>query len=491
MFRMLGASWVTGTFILAWMFPNMLRRLMGEGALSAAFIPAFVSSREREGPAAAKRLLSSVSGTLLLALSTLTVIVLVLCAVLPPELVGSPDNRVTATESGAMLLRFSAILFPYAILICLAAIYNGALNSLSIFAIPAAVPAILNVVWIAALLLGIRVFGEDKVAIFTFLAGSLLLAGTLQFAGPAAVLQAKGYLARPRLPRPGDPARRVFVTMAPTALAMSMLQLNTLVDQGIAYFVIAPEAISHVYNANRLISFPFALTSLALATAVFPRFAELASREKLSVLEEKVGGAQRLTLFSSVPASLGLILIAHDFIELFYGSDKFGSSDVALSAQATACLVVGLPFLSAAQLYSRALFALGNTRAPAMIAATLVPTNLILNLIFVLALGLGVAGLTLATAACAALDMLLLRHCFHRQCEAKPMRQRMPLVRVAAASAAMGLMVWWARGWFAVDSKLEIALFRLALPIGLGMLSYGAFHWLTGGHELRRLLRRR
>ena len=485
MAHVLGKSWAFGTLILAWTFPNMLRRLMGEGALSASFIPAFASTLDRDGKPAATRLLASVSGALLAALIGVSAVVVALCFVLPPTWFGSSHANSPGDEaSGTLLLHLSAILFPYVIVICLAAIYNGALNSLKVFAWPAALPAVLNLFWIAAMLVGVEIFGTDSIAITELLAWSLLAAGLVQLAIPIALLRRHGALPRPRIPAAGDPARAVFVSMAPTMLGMSMLQLNTLFDLGFAYWLIEPGAPTHVYYANRLMSFPFALTTLALATAVFPSLAVLASREQLTAMRSQVGSALRYTLFLSAPASLGLLLIAPDFLQLFFVNDKYTLHDAGVTSITTACLVAGLPFVGSAQLHARALYALGDMKSPAVIACVLVPINLALNGVFLFALDLGVAGLTLATSVCAVLHSGMLRRKVVQR-SGPLLADATSILRITGCTVLMGGVVWGTQQLFA-----EGGVLRLAIPIALGMASYGLCHWLTGGEELRRFAAR-
>lgn len=490
MFRVLGSGWVTGTFVLAWMFPNMLRRLVGEGALSAAFIPSFASTLDREGKPAATRLLASISGALLLGLSVLTAVVLVLCFTLPPELVGDApkDGGPSASETGALLLRLTAILFPYVILVCLIAVYNGALNSLSVFAWPAMLPAILNVFWIAGMVIGLQLLDNDT-ALITLTAVFLLGAGFVQLAVPALLLRRRGCLPAPRLPRRGDPALAVFVSMAPILIGSSMLQINTLVDQTFAYYLVGPGANGHVYLANRLMAFPHALTTVALATVVFPHFAVLASRAKHTELRQHAIGALQMSLFTTVPASVGLILIAPDFIQVFFASEKFTADDVHWASRTTSLLVAGLPFMGAAQLYTRALFALGDNKTPACIAAALVPLNLALNSLFLLVLDFGVPGLTLATSICAVVDATVLRRRFAKRCPGTPAPWS-SLLRIVLATGVMAGLVCGLRSLFEANTDVEIAIFHLALPMGLGLMGYFATHWLIGGTEIRRLLGR-
>lgn len=178
MFTTLGDGWVQGTFLLAWMLPNLMRRLLGEGALSASLIPAYARLRSAEGKEPARRLLASVVGVTVL-------ILLPLCALVAIGGLLWPSSWLPATAAGEgkanpLLLQLNAILFPYALPVCLTAIFSGALNTLGRFALPAAVPIALNLVWIAALYLapvcGITV--DTEVA--TFVAVFLAIGGVLQ-----------------------------------------------------------------------------------------------------------------------------------------------------------------------------------------------------------------------------------------------------------------------------------------------------------------------
>ncbi len=491
MFRLLGTSWTMGTFILAWMVPNLLRRLMGEGALSASFIPAYSRTLDAEGEARARRLLASVTGALIVGLTALAVLVVATVCMIPAHwLADDQANGVSGAESGALLARLLAILFPYVVLVCTTAVYSGALNAHDRFALPAAMPVVLNIAWIGGLVVGCALHPDDPAAAVTITALFLIGAGVLQVGSTGWLLWRIGGFGRPQWPPPGDPARAVFRSMLPTLVGMSVLQINTLLDQAIAYYWIAPGANSHVYMANRLLLFPHALTGLALATAVFPQFAVHASRGELEQLSSRIGATLRTTLTLSVPAALGLCLIAGDFMEVFFVGGEYDADDARWSARTTVCLVIGLPFLAVAQLYARVLFAFGDTATPARVAAWLVPCNLLLNVIFVGVLRLGVPGLTLATTACSALNAVLLARKVAQRCTVPPVMAPW-LLRVAAAAVAMALVVFAVQSIPAPEFRWARGALLIALPVVAGGLAFGAFLVAIGGPDPRQLLRRR
>jgi putative peptidoglycan lipid II flippase len=493
MTHVFGASWVMGMFALAWMIPNLLRRLFGEGALSASFVPAFAAALDRRGLPAARALLSTVTGGLLLGLGVLVLLVVATAFAMPPSWLhlsavaeAEPDQR------GRLFLHLTAILFPYVVPICLTAVYGGALNAMGSFLAAAVSPVVLNVFWMAGIVAaGAGGGGPDQLA--ATVAWFLFAGGSAQLALVAAALARRGCLPPPALPRAGDPARAVFRGMAPTLLGLSVVQLNLLFDQGMAEYLVGPGANTHVYLANRLLLFPHALTALAVATAVFPTLALLASRDARDEMARKLDQAVRWTAFLSVPASVGLALISADFVELAFVHGSYTEADARLTSATTVCLVAGLPFLSASQLYARALYALGDTRTPAAVSVVLLAANAGLNLMFTLGLGLGVAGLTLATSLCALANCLLLRWrlagLLPRTGGGAP-----ALARIGLASLGMAAAVLAAQRAFAGEGVIGRTALDLLAPTGVGVAVYLLLHVTLGGQEtihlLRRLLRR-
>lgn len=488
MFATLGASWVMGTFVLAWMLPNMLRRLFGEGALSAAFIRRFAATLDRDGPQEARELLGSVSGVLIGGLALLVLVVVGGCLVVPADWIAP---RASAGEEAArLLLRSSAILFPYVLLICLAAIYSGALNSLGSFALPAALPIVLNLFWLAGIGLAVSWRPNDPAGQATVVAWSLLAGGVVQLGLSAWALARRGMLGRPRLPGPGSPARAVFLDLAPMLLGMSMVQINGLVDQALAYWLLGGGQNSHVYLANRLLLFPHALTSLALATAVFPRMAVLASRRDQERLRASLDTSLRLTLLLAVPAAAGLVVVARDFIEVFFLHGAFTARDADAATATTRTLVLGLPFLGVAQLHARVHYALGRPGVPARITAWMVPLNAALNVVLAIGLGMGVAGLTTATSICAAAQAMLLGATLRAACPGRTHWTR-PILQILLATGAMVAVVTSLGAVFEPSTTLGRAVLDLALPIGAGIAVYAAAMAWWNREDLRALLRRR
>jgi putative peptidoglycan lipid II flippase len=276
--------------------------------------------------------------------------------------------------------------------------------------------------------------------------------------------------------------------MAPALIGLSAVQANALVDQAMAFYLVAPGANTYVYLANRLLLFPHALTSLALATAVFPSLAVLGSDDDRRGLRTKLDGVLTGSLFLALPAALGLVLIAGDLVSVLFQHGEFTAEDTQQTHLATVLLVIGLPFVGSVQLHARAFYALGDMSTPARIAMRLLLVNLGLNLIFVLGTDLGAAGLTLATSLSAVANAAILRAKLRRICPRVDPLTRI-LGRCVLATAAMGVAVWLVRDSIHAEGTLERVLFDLGLPILTGVLVYGLAHWLLGSPELGRIRR--
>ena len=488
MAQTLGAGWVQGTFLLAWTIPNLMRRLLGEGALSASLLPQYAKTRRRD-PAAAKLLLEEVMGAVVSILTPICLVVATASLLIPAEWLPAPEEGGTAAIR--LLLILNSILFAYSLPICLAAVATGALNTLGSFALPASIPIALNVIWIAALLaakpLGLLV--DTDVA--TLVAGSLAFGGGVQLLIVITPLVRRGELGRLRLglPKRGTPAFTVFAMMLPTVLGMSLNQISSIIDQLLAYYVIEPGSNMYVYLANRLLLFPHALTALAVAVAVFPKLANEASDEDRAKMRKTLDLAASATILVTLPAALGLILLADDVVEVLFSGGRFGDEEVAQTVRTSICLVAGLPFLGLAQLYARAFYAVGDTATPARTAGQLVVLNVLTSVTLVLTTNLGTAALTLASSLASMGNAIALSARFRRHAPAG-IGLGSAWLRSAAATGAMAAVVPFAR-IAPADAPLWLrAGGNLALPVSLGILVYVGAHALMGSPEIKALRRR-
>lgn len=485
MAQTLGAGWVQGTFLLAWTLPNLMRRLLGEGALSASLVPSYAKLRKQD-PEAAKRLLQDVTGAVITILTPICLLVAAASLVVPAEWLPAPEEG--GVEAMRLLLSLNAILFVYALPICLTAVGSGALNTLGVFALPAAIPVALNLVWISALVAAKPLGFEVDTEIATFAAWSLMVGGFLQLLIVLLPLVSKKALGRPKLglPKRGTAAFGVFLAMGPTVLGMSLNQISSLMDQLLAYYMIAPGAVTYVYLANRLLLFPHALTAMSVAVAVFPRLASEADGEGRTKMRQTLDMSAAATILVTLPAAAGLIMLSSEVVHVLFVGGKFGGDDVAPTVLTTSCLVAGLPFLGLAQLYARAFYAVGDTATPARTAAKLVVINLCISVGLLTTTDMGTAALTLSSSITSLGNAVILSRKFRRH--AAPANDlTMVWVRSLVATGAMCAVVPLAQFSSAEAPLLERALGNLLLPIGAGMGVYLVAHLLMRSPELRQL----
>ncbi|MBL8724996.1 MAG: murein biosynthesis integral membrane protein MurJ [Planctomycetes bacterium] len=490
MAQTLGASWVHGTFLLAWVFPNLLRRLLGEGALSAALVPAYAQALRRGERDGARQLLAAVGGTVLTILTPVCGVVAVASLLLPAEWLPAPTHG--GVPAMRLLLALNAVLFAYAVPVCLTAVYSGALNTLGHFALPAAVPIVLNLFWIAALLLAKPLGVTVDVEIANFAAWWLLVGGCLQLLVVVVPLHLRGELLRPRfgLPERGTAAFAVFVAMGPMVLGMSLNQISSLLDQLMAYYLVAPGAVTYIYLANRLLLFPHALTAMSVAVAVFPKLAHEANEPDRAQLRQTLDLAAAATILVTLPAATGLIVLGEDVVRVLFHGGEFGDGDVWPTVLTSSCLVAGLPSIGLAQLYARAFYAVGDAATPARLAVWLVVGNAALNAVLLSITNLGTAALTLSSSVSATVNAAVLARRFHRHAPPRP-GLRHAWLRSSAATAAMALALPWLRLFPATAPLWQRGLGNVALPIVAGVVVYLGGHWLLRSPELLALRARR
>ena len=364
-------------FWTAFAVPNLFRRLFGEGALSAAFVPVFTEVSEAEGWDRARVVLANVAGLLAVVLAGLLVLV---------ELgIWAAWSIWGGDEPRHMLLLLSAIMLPYMVTVCLLALGSAALNCKGHFAYPAFAPILLNVVLISAAIVAPRLAADDKQQ-FAILGVGLVVAGIIQLLGVIWMLRRVGLGVVPRL-RPILPEiRRIVVLMAPMVVPLSVLQLSVLADKVLALMFTASGpgsslplsegVVPCLYAASRVYQLPMGVLAIPLATAIFPLFSRYAVRGDIGALRETTNCALRLGAFLSIPAAVALIMLASPTIELIYQRRNFTPADTARTALMLRMYCIGMWAYFWNHVLLRAFFAQKDTRTPLILALVLVGFNL-------------------------------------------------------------------------------------------------------------------
>jgi putative peptidoglycan lipid II flippase len=389
-----GLTPVLDAFNLAYLIPNLFRRLFGEGALGSAFVPVFVDHLEHQGKPAAARLLSALVTATTLILSLVCVLGIGAALLLP---------RFWSDPRAALVGRLLAVMLPYAVLVCVTAILSAALNSLHRFAIPAAAPILLNVLMIGALLVAVAPLPQRA----TLLASSVVAAGALQVLIQIPPLWRLGIGLRPTLNWTLPGMREVGRLFVPATLGVSLLQVNELIDGVIAAGFTDAGGVSSLAFAGHLAYLPMALIGIALATAIFPTLARAAAHDERDAFEAALARGLRATLFLAIPAALGLLLLPDLIVQVIYERDRFSAEDTRRTGRVLFCYALGLVFYTSNHLFVRAFHARKDTRTPFRIMGLTTFLNLGLNLVLVQT-ALREAGLALATSVSGLVNLLAL-----------------------------------------------------------------------------------
>ena len=469
-----GAGLEKSAFNIAFRIPNLFRRLFGEGALSAAFVPVFTEVLEREGQAAANRLASRVAGLLCASLSIITALGILLALALQHYWF-TPDSR------WAAILPMLRIMLPYMPLICLAALLMGILNALRSFAIPALAPIFLNLAMIVACLAVWLFVPGDALVRIRVVAWSVLVAGVLQVAVLLPELARRGMQLRLQGDWWQDQAlRRIFKNMAPVALGASVFQINVAVDDFIAYWA-APWAPAVLGYADTIAYLPLGLFGTALGTVLLPTFSRQVARNEQAALRATIEQSIRHALLISAPAAVIMAALALPMVEVLYHQGNFTSQDAIWTMRALAAFSPGIIFFSIQRVLTPAFYALKDTRTPTRIAIWGVAINLTMNIVFVLTWPQGWkhVGLIVSTVIVSAINCAALWRGLHRLTGAPQLRAILPtFARVGVAMLGMGVTAWVGYAWLAGALAPFIhftKLLQVIALIGAGSLSGGIY----------------
>jgi putative peptidoglycan lipid II flippase len=467
--RYFGASPQWDAFSVAFRAPNLFRRLFGEGALTAAFLPVFVEKIDGGKPEEAHALLNRLTTALALFLGLLAAAGIGASYLLPDD---------PKTAQMAPLLR---IMLPYLPLICVAAILSAALNGMRLYFAPAFAPVVVNIVLIGALAPWWRDIHTQAWAVAL---GGIV---TILFLCPP--LFAKSMPVRPSLGF-GDPVFRDVVRKSlPVIFGLAPVQLNEMVGSLIADYAIAGHgAVSVLYYGNQLTQLPLALIGTAVATVVFPLFAS--PKEDFKDVFQK---SLRFVLFLSVPATIGLMVLARPIVSLlFQHGDKFGPAETERTAWVTLCYSAGLWCYCANQIQVRAFYAKKDTMTPVKVSASMVTLNLGLTLALVFPLqerGISIANSVTGFASFLALNTLLRKR--HGDIDLKPIYRG--FLKNVIAGVLMGAATWGVYRLMGggLGDTIARKLALVFVPIAAGVVVYLLLARLLGMDEARMLLRRR
>jgi putative peptidoglycan lipid II flippase len=433
-----GAGLVADAFFVAFAIPSMFRRFLTEGALTSAFIPVYSDQRAQNGEGAARRFSGAMGLSLAAGLALICFLGIVFAG---PLVIALAPGFARSAEKLGLTSRLTQVMFSFLFFIGLNAIATGVLNAARRFFLPALAPAIQNVAMIAALLLASGTVDVDT-AVF-WLAWSVVIGGALQLLAQIPLLMKLRIAPLPAIPWRTPGVGRCLRLMGPAAFGAAILQINVLVDRWLASFL-AEGSISYLYYANRLVQFPHGMLSLAVTAAAFPVLSDRAARGRHgggeeSAVRDTLAQAGRLTLFITLPATMGLMALAHPIMTVLFERGAFGPEESAASAAALRAYALGLAFFGMVRLMASAYHAQLNTRYPVRCANWSVLAHVLLSLSL---MGpLGYIGLALATSLASGLNAFLLYQGLQKSKDWPGNDLRRTAQKLLIASLLMGLFL--------------------------------------------------
>ncbi|MEW6139630.1 MAG: murein biosynthesis integral membrane protein MurJ [Thermodesulfobacteriota bacterium] len=477
----LGAGLGADAFFVGFRIPNLLRRLFGEGALSAAFIPTYVETLGRHGRAEGERLarIAFTFTAIVLALVTLAGIVFspAIVKVIAPGFSDDPAKF-------DLTVALNRIMFPYIFFISLVALASGVLNSMGHFAAPAAAPIVLNLCMIASVAIFCTLF---DVAPYYALAWGVVAAGILQLVLQIPFMSMKGVKLRPSFDFRHPALRRIGTLFVPAAFGGAVYQLNVMIGTILASMLPAG-GVSYLYYADRLVELPLGVFAIALGTAVLPSMSRQAADGDITGLGHTVGFSLRLIAFFTIPAMVALILLRTPIVALLFQRGKFSAFDTEQTAVALLWYTAGLWAFSGLKVVTQAFFSLKDTRTPVYISVVAVAVNLVAGLILMGPMLQG--GLALATSLASALNLLILFWILLGRLETFPGKDLVvSLARITAASSLMGLALVFLRGLADWSHGLTLGNLGILLAcIGGGLAVFLGSAYLLRCRELAALI---
>lgn len=478
-------SAATDLFFIAFTIPNSLRRLVGEGALTVSFVPVMTETLEKQGREAARRFVAAMMGVTLVGLTLLTIV----------GTIGSPW---LVWLYGSGLARFpgqielagdlATIMFCYIWFAGLTALSMGILNSVGRFFAPAFAPVLLNLALIGCGLLLAQPLRAAGMPAIASLAIGAVLGGLLQLALQLPSLRREGMLPRPRVDWKHPGVRQVLLLMVPALFGVGVYQLNILLSRTFAS-LLPVGSVTYLYYAFRLVELPQGLFIYALAAAMLPSLSGYVAREDMPGLKGAYRFALRQTLFVSLPAAVGLGVLALPVVVVLFQRGQFDHTSAVATAWALLYQAPGIVLVAGVRQTVPVFFSLKDTRTP-VLAST---ANLIVfaGLSLLLMGPMLHAGISLAISLAAGAQLVFLLVALRKKLGPLGLTKLVPgLVKSSLASVGCGAAAWgigqfghWQRG----GNDLVNILIVVA-AISAGGLAYGVLSLILRSREARELL---
>jgi putative peptidoglycan lipid II flippase len=446
-----GGGRAMDAFTVAFRTPNLLRDLFAEGALSTAFITTFSKTIATDGDAAAWRLANKVATLAAVVLSAICVVGITIAPLLVALFAPGFD-----ADKAHLTVTLARIMYPFILLVSLAALVMGMLNAKHVFGVPAMASSFFNLGSIAGgVLIGRWLDPHFGSRALVGLAIGTLIGGALQLAVQLPSLAKLGYVFRADFRWRDDGVRKILRLMGPAVIAASSVQLNVMINSMFAS-TLGDGPIFWLAIAFRLMQLPLGVFGVALATVTLPVLSRIVASGDSVKFRSELARGLRLAFLLTIPATIGLIILAEPIISVLYQHGKFNAYQTVQAAAALRFYAIGLAAYSAMKVLVPAFYALDRRKTPMLVSFIAVGVNLFFNWLFTFRLGWGHRGLALSTGCVAVTNFLLLYALMRRHVTQlhTGLLVRM-LAKVLIAGAALGAVCWSGQHWLLSDWPVQ------------------------------------
>jgi putative peptidoglycan lipid II flippase len=440
-----GAGKNLDAFLMAFRLPNLLRDLFAEGALSTAFITTFSGKIATEGDESAWRLANKVATLTAVFMSAVTLLGILFA----PQLVDLLTWGSWPADKTALTILLTRIMWPFMLLVSLAALVMGMLNAKHVFGPPAMASSYFN---LGSIIAGVAIgwwldphFGARSLI---GLAIGTLIGGIWQLTAQFPSLLHVGYKYHADFQWRDPSVRAVLTLMGPAVIAASAVQVNVLINSGFAASL-GNGPVSWLNIAFRLMQLPLGIFGVAIGTVTLPLVSKSAAVGRIDEFRSILASGMRLAFLLTIPAAIGLGMLASPIISVIYQHGRFTAEMTRQTAGALQFYAIGLVSYSALKVLTPAFYALGKRTTPMMVSFLAIGTNLFLNWLFTFRMGWGHRGLAFSTSLVATINFLLLYGLMWRHTgRLETLRMLVGLAKICVAGALLALVCWAANHWW-------------------------------------------
>ena len=453
-----GAGKNLDAFLMAFRLPNLLRDLFAEGALSTAFITTFSKKIAIEGDQSAWRLANKVATLTAVFMSAVTVLGIVFA----PQLVDLLTWGSWSPDKTALTILLTRIMWPFMLLVSLAALVMGMLNAKHVFGPPAMASSYFN---LGSIIAGVGIgywldphFGARSLV---GLAIGTLIGGAWQLLGQFPSLWKVGYKYRADFHWRDEGVRTVLTLMGPAVVAASAVQVNVLINSGFAASLADKNGpVSWLNIAFRLMQLPLGIFGVAIGTVTLPLVSKSAARGDTVEFRTILARGMRLAFLLTIPSAIGLAMLASPIVSMIYQHGRFTAEMTRQTAGALQFYAIGLVSYAVLKVLTPAFYAIGKRNTPMVVSFLAIGANLFLNWLFTFRLGWGHRGLAFSTSLVATINFLLLYALMRRHTRRLETRQMLlALGKICLAGGLLALICWAANYWW-LDAWADMRFFQ-------------------------------